>query len=224
MFLATLNLDRDARRLLLLLAVAIGVASALLAMLQVLGGSDSGLYFFRFTNPGKGVGFFANSNHFGAFEYILLPLGAAALAETPTRSSAFLLAVLGGDCACAAVWDCAVRLAICDRLGHARSRSDARVFVDPRVRKVGPPSLACPPLGVCACDFAAGDGFGFAANPIAVCREGYRRGLSLALRRQYGGRDIELLSIRRGAWHVSERLSAHSTGGGLNSRICQPRP
>lgn len=96
MFLATLNLDRDARRLLLLLALAIGVASALLAMLQVLGGSDSGLYFFRFTNPGKGVGFFANSNHFGALEYILLPLGAAALAETPTRSSAFLLAVLGG--------------------------------------------------------------------------------------------------------------------------------
>ena len=95
-FWATLSLERDARRLLLLLAVAIGVASALLAMLQVLGGSDSGLYFFRFTNPGNGVGFFAGSNHFGTFEYILLPLGAAALAETPTRSSAFLLAVLGG--------------------------------------------------------------------------------------------------------------------------------
>ena len=96
MFLATLNLDRDARRLLLLLALAIGVASVLLAMLQVLGGADSGLYFFSFTNPNRGVGFFANANHFGAFEYILLPLGAAALAETSTRSSAFLLAVLGG--------------------------------------------------------------------------------------------------------------------------------
>jgi O-antigen ligase len=96
MFLATLNLDRDARRLLLLLALAIGVASVLLAMLQVLGGADSGLYFFSFTNPKRGVGSFANANHFGAFEYILLPLGAAALAETSTRSSAFLLAVLGG--------------------------------------------------------------------------------------------------------------------------------
>ena len=48
MFLATLNLDRDARRLLLLLALAIGVASALLAMLQVLGGSDSGLFTIRY--------------------------------------------------------------------------------------------------------------------------------------------------------------------------------
>ena len=95
-FFATLNFDRDARRLLLLLALSIGMASVLLAMLQVLGGSASGLYFFSVTNVGKGVGFFANANHFGAFEYILLPLGAAALAETSRRSSAFVLAVLGG--------------------------------------------------------------------------------------------------------------------------------
>lgn len=95
-FFATLNFDRDARRLLLLLALSIGMASVLLAMLQVLGGSASGLYFFSVTNVGKGVGFFANANHFGAFEYILLPLGAVALAETSRRSSAFVLAVLGG--------------------------------------------------------------------------------------------------------------------------------
>ena len=50
MFLATLSLEREARQRLLLLALAIGVASALLAMLQVLGGRQSGLYFYAFTN------------------------------------------------------------------------------------------------------------------------------------------------------------------------------
>jgi len=96
MFLAALSLGRQARERLMLLVLAIGVGSVLLAMLQVLGGPDSGLYFFSFTNVGKGVGFFANANHFGALEYALLPLGAAALAETRARSPVFLLAVLGG--------------------------------------------------------------------------------------------------------------------------------
>jgi hypothetical protein len=96
MFLAALSLGREARRRLMLLGLTIGVASALLAMLQVLGGSESGLYFFSFTNIGKGVGFFANANHFGAFEYSLLPLGAAAVSETRTRSTTFLIAVLAG--------------------------------------------------------------------------------------------------------------------------------
>jgi O-antigen ligase len=95
-FLATLSLERKARRLLLLLALAIGVVSAVLAMLQVLDGPEGGLYFFAFTNLGKGVGFFANANHFGAFEYALLPLGAAALAERQRWSPAFVMAILGG--------------------------------------------------------------------------------------------------------------------------------
>ena len=95
-FLAALSLDQAERQLLLLLALALGLASALLAMLQVLGGPESGLYFFSFTNLGKGVGFFANANHFGALEFCLLPLGAAALAETRVRSPAFLIGVLGG--------------------------------------------------------------------------------------------------------------------------------
>jgi len=95
MFLATLGLERGARQRLLILAVAIGVASALLAMLQVLGGRESSLYFYAFTNAGRGVGFFANANHFAAFEYALLPLGAAALAETRARSPAFLIAIVG---------------------------------------------------------------------------------------------------------------------------------
>ena len=91
-FLAILGLGRDARRRLLLVALAIGVATAMLGMLQVLGG---GPYFFTFTNAGTAVGFFANHNHLAALEYALLPLGAAALAETQTESPAFLVAILG---------------------------------------------------------------------------------------------------------------------------------
>jgi hypothetical protein len=94
-FLSVFSLDRTARRLLLLLAAAIGVLSALIAMLQVLGGLDSGLYFFSFTNVGRGVGFFANANDFAAFEYVLLPLAAAALSEIQIRSLAYSLAVFG---------------------------------------------------------------------------------------------------------------------------------
>ena len=94
-FLATLSLEREARRRLLLFSVATGVASAVLAMLQVLGGRESELYFYAVTNVGRGVGFFANANHFAGFEYALLPLGAAALAETRARSPAFLVAIIG---------------------------------------------------------------------------------------------------------------------------------
>lgn len=95
-FLGALSLDREARRILLLLAVAVGVVSAPMAMLQVLDGRDSTFYFFSFTNFGKGVGFFANANHFGVFECALLPLAAAALIGMRGRSLAFLLAALGG--------------------------------------------------------------------------------------------------------------------------------
>ena len=91
-FLAILSLGRDPRRRLLLVALAIGVASALLGMLQVLFG---GPYFYTFTNAGTAVGFFANHNHLAALNYALLPLGAAALAETQTPSPAVLVAILG---------------------------------------------------------------------------------------------------------------------------------
>jgi hypothetical protein len=94
-FLSVLCLDRDTRKFVLLLAVGIGVLSAPLAMAQLVGGLDSGLYFFDVTNSNRGVGFFANANHFAAFEYCLLPLAAAALSELRLRSLAFLLAAFG---------------------------------------------------------------------------------------------------------------------------------
>ena len=80
-FLGALNLDRDARKFLLILAAAIGVLSAPLAMLQVLGAQDSGPYLYDVTNVGRGVGFFANANHFGALAYCLIPISIAGLAD-----------------------------------------------------------------------------------------------------------------------------------------------
>ncbi len=93
-FLGVLDLDRDARKLLMILAVAIGVLSAPLAMLQVLGGQDSGPYLYDITNVGRGVGFFANANHFGALAYCLVPLSIAGLADirlTPPTTTSFLM-------------------------------------------------------------------------------------------------------------------------------------
>ena len=95
-FLACVALDRASRGLLSLIAIACGVVSAVLAMLQALGGGDSGLYLYSVTNIGRGVGFFANDNHFAALQYCLLPLAAATLVDLPFRKLAAPLAILGG--------------------------------------------------------------------------------------------------------------------------------
>jgi hypothetical protein len=95
-FIAVLGLDRRARGLLLLLVVSIGAASVILALLQVLGGQQSALYFFDVVNVGKGVGFFANSNHFGALQVALLPLTAVTIADLRLRTPPFMIALFGG--------------------------------------------------------------------------------------------------------------------------------
>ena len=96
MFVAALSLDRRARGLLLRLVVLIGAASVVVALLQVLGGQQSAMYVFDVVNVGKGVGFFANSNHFGALQVALLPLTAVTLAELRPRSPPFVIALIGG--------------------------------------------------------------------------------------------------------------------------------
>ena len=85
LFLATLTLSRAERQVLLVVAVVIGLISVPLGILQVLGGDESELYFFQFTNPGSAVGFFANANHYAAFCYMLIPLSAALLSEPPAK-------------------------------------------------------------------------------------------------------------------------------------------
>jgi O-antigen ligase len=79
-FLSVLALGGPERRLLSLLAIAFGVASALLGLIQYAQGVTSSLLFFEVTNPGSAVGFFANKNHFAALLYSIMPLAAAWLA------------------------------------------------------------------------------------------------------------------------------------------------
>jgi hypothetical protein len=85
-FLGVVVLDAASRLKLAAMIVACAAASALLAMLQVSGGAASDLYFFAVTNPGRGVGFFANANHFAALEYAALPFAAVLVAQSQARS------------------------------------------------------------------------------------------------------------------------------------------
>ncbi|MBG0792620.1 O-antigen ligase family protein [Methylocystis sp. H62] len=76
-FLSVLTLDWRERRLLSLLAIAAGVASAFLGLAQLVQGPTSPLRFFSITNASSPVGFFANVNHFAALLYSTILLTAA---------------------------------------------------------------------------------------------------------------------------------------------------
>ena len=65
-------------RTILLVLAALGAASAIAGMLQMLSGSDSPLYLYRFTNSGSPVGLFANENHASVFAALVLVLIARA--------------------------------------------------------------------------------------------------------------------------------------------------
>lgn len=69
------------RRTAIVLLIGFGVANALLSLVQVIGGPDSPLYFYAFTNPGGTVGFFANQNHSAVLSALVLVLIAYAAAE-----------------------------------------------------------------------------------------------------------------------------------------------
>ncbi len=77
LFLAVLFLDSRARRLLVLLVLAIVFVSVPLDLLQMMGGPNSSLRFFAITNNYSAVGFFANNNHNAAFLYGAIPFAAA---------------------------------------------------------------------------------------------------------------------------------------------------
>lgn len=76
-FLGTMLLDYRQRRFLIATALAIGVVSVFIGLLQVAQGSGSALRFFEITNDTEAVGFFANRNHFAALLYALLLFAAA---------------------------------------------------------------------------------------------------------------------------------------------------
>ena len=79
-FLSLLTLDWPDRRVLSLLAIAAGVASAFLGLAQLAQGPTSPLRFYQVTNEQAPVGFFANQNHLAALLYSAIPLTAAWLA------------------------------------------------------------------------------------------------------------------------------------------------
>lgn len=76
-FLSAFPLNHRERRLLSLVALAVGLASALVGLTQVAQGPSSPLRFFGYAGASETVGFFANRNHFAALLYSLMPLVAA---------------------------------------------------------------------------------------------------------------------------------------------------
>jgi O-antigen ligase len=71
-FLGTLTLGHEERRLLSLVLIAMGVVSVFVGLMQLAGGADSVLRFYAVTNTTEAVGFFANRNHFAALLYTAL--------------------------------------------------------------------------------------------------------------------------------------------------------
>jgi O-antigen ligase len=76
-FVGVLLLSYRQRRRLSLILLAVGVVSAFLGLIQVAQGQESPLRFYAITNPTEAVGFFANRNHFAAFNYALVVFAVA---------------------------------------------------------------------------------------------------------------------------------------------------
>lgn len=77
MFLATLTLTHQERRLATLIIIAFGIASVVLGLGQIAAGPASSLRLYEVTNNYSAVGFFANRNHYAALLYCVMPLTAA---------------------------------------------------------------------------------------------------------------------------------------------------
>lgn len=92
--LAVASLDLKRRVWLVTLLIGLVLLSVVVSFLQILGGPASALYFYKFTNPGRAVGFFANANHYTALLYASLPLAVALLAERITVNSTAHVAAL----------------------------------------------------------------------------------------------------------------------------------
>jgi len=76
---------RERRFALLPLLIALGLASGVLGLLQVIGAQDSGFYLYRITNNGSSVGLFANRNHQALMLALLFPM-LAVFASTGLKS------------------------------------------------------------------------------------------------------------------------------------------
>lgn len=80
--------------------VGVTIVSVMLSALQLTGGANSPFYFYVVTNPGMGVGFFANSNHQATLLLCALPFAAALYAgrrrSGSVKGASGLAIVLGG--------------------------------------------------------------------------------------------------------------------------------
>jgi O-antigen ligase len=89
-FLGVFCLREEAElRWVLLLIFSVAIVGAGLELPQLIGGEASPLRFYNITNPDRGVGFFANSNHQAAFLCGVIPYAAtwASLARRGTRTT-----------------------------------------------------------------------------------------------------------------------------------------
>ena len=72
--LFSVQLTRDELRRSVPVLISIGAISGMLGILQVAGSANGPLYFYRLTNNGSAVGFFANRNHAAVFLACLFPM------------------------------------------------------------------------------------------------------------------------------------------------------
>lgn len=85
MFLLAVTLPPDQRRRLYAAVAILAIASVVLGVFQLIGGSNSGLRFYEITNQGSPVGFFANINHQATLILSALPCVAVFAARSATR-------------------------------------------------------------------------------------------------------------------------------------------
>lgn len=81
--------------------IAVTLLSVAVGALQVIGGRESGLYFYQTTNLGEPVGFFANSNHNATLLLVSIPFLAALQATilkrgTSPRTASVVRLLVGG--------------------------------------------------------------------------------------------------------------------------------
>jgi hypothetical protein len=86
LILAFMAFRQNRRRGILIAFIALGLISALVGLLQIIGPRDSALYLYRVTNAGYGVGLFANRNHQAIMLACLFPMLATFAADQATRS------------------------------------------------------------------------------------------------------------------------------------------
>jgi O-antigen ligase len=93
-----IQLTRNERRKLLVVIIILGVLGGLVGLLQVIGDPAGPLYFYRFTNNGSAVGFFANRNHQAFLLSCLFPMLAvfASINVKSRESHRIRLMIAGG--------------------------------------------------------------------------------------------------------------------------------